>query len=593
VESFSNIEDVIAMTPPENAPKPVATTEEIQSDWHELTARVGMLEVERTVLEQEIKGLRFILERVIEHRQKSHGELVLILSGLVSKLPLNDIGAIVAKLVEHNSHVNEVLAALLKGKADASLPQPTILRALEQNKRDMAAALKTAVEQLIQLDTPFEKEMLQSLIEKPELFFSPSFVRANRGFVKGQIPRERIVKEFGEESLVFFNDMTTDAKLNPRPKPEEIALAFKSDFEAVFQQNPNVVAAKRQELLALYQRMQRSKTAPEQARAQRHAFQKLSFILEVLHYYDNQNTEAPDVIFAQRLPSLVEQLALPDSHDRLDEKLILEAEHLLAFVVHNDYRQAIVNNMGKGGGIARTLRFVLALRNERLTDAASIIPEFVKHLVPPAKVPSINSVTAILRLLKPEMQRLVVNAIRDYDKLRKEDADALGKAVGKELGLTGLDEVRKAPDVLSVEIERKLAWEKVKDMIARRLEPGLIAGAIRTRLHAKYDADEMKQSWVILSEADPISFIRVFCQLPYLADGTTDPVARAVMETYVTRLTHEKYAAAYNKVLTSLKNMFKANPNSPTLVNFLALVRWLDHDAANKISNDIGMPVMA
>jgi hypothetical protein len=103
----------------------------------------------------------------------------------------------------------------------------------------------------------------------------------------------------------------------------------------------------------------------------------------------------------------------------------------------------------------------------------------------------------------------------------------------------------------------------------------------------------MKQSWVTLTEADPISFIRVFCQLPYLPDGRTDPVARTVMETYVTRLTHEKYLATYSKVLNSLKNMFRANPHSPTLVNFLNLVRWIDAEAANKIGADVGMAVPA
>jgi hypothetical protein len=61
------------------------------------------------------------------------------------------------------------------------------------------------------------------------------------------------------------------------------------------------------------------------------------------------------------------------------------------------------------------------------------------------------------------------------------------------------------------------------------------------------------------------------------------------METYVSRLTHEKYAATYNKVMNSLKNMFKANPQSPTLLNFVALVKWVDAEAAHKLSTDIGM----
>jgi len=126
--------------------------------------------------------------------------------------------------------------------------------------------------------------------------------------------------------------------------------------------------------------------------------------------------------------------------------------------------------------------------------------------------------------------------------------------------------------------------------LVHRAEPAAIAHAVRTRLRARYESDEVKQSWVTLTEADPITLIRTFCQLPYLPDGSTDSIARAVMETYVTRLTHEKYAAIYNKVLTSLRNMFKANATSPTLVNFLALVKWVDADAAKKICADIGMP---
>ena len=100
----------------------------------------------------------------------------------------------------------------------------------------------------------------------------------------------------------------------------------------------------------------------------------------------------------------------------------------------------------------------------------------------------------------------------------------------------------------------------------------------------------LKQSWVTLIEADPMSLIRIFCQLPYLASGKTDPIAQTIMESYVTRLTHEKYAAAYTKVVTSLKNMYKVKADSPTLLNFMALVRWASSEAADKLSHDIGMP---
>src|SRR5438093_1617293 len=203
----------IPMTATEHPAAAPPSIEEIQQGWHELMLRVGQLEAEKMALEQENKSLRFLLERVIDHRQKSHNELVLIMTNLVSKLPLNDLGAIVGRLVEHNTNVSQYLAALIKGTAEAQLPQPTILKTLEQTKRDLLAALKPAIEDLIRFETPLEPEMLQSLLAQPELFFSPRVVRATRCFVKGYLPRERVLKEFGKEALVFFNDTTTDPKL--------------------------------------------------------------------------------------------------------------------------------------------------------------------------------------------------------------------------------------------------------------------------------------------------------------------------------------------------------------------------------------------
>jgi hypothetical protein len=578
--------------------QPAASTEEIQQGWHDLKLRVGQLEADRNALEQENKALRFLLERVIEHRQKSHGELVLLLSGLVSKLPINDVGVIVSRLVEHNAHVSEICAALAKGKVESALPQPAVLKALDQTKRELAAAVKTAVEELIKLDTPLEKQALESLVKDPESFFTPKAVRANRCFLKGQMPKERIVREFGEAALVFFNDLTTDPKLNPRPKQDEIVLAFKNDFEALFQQNSALIPDKRTELKALHERVQRSKANTEQARSQKTAFARLSFILELLHYYENQNTESPEGVFAQRLPVLIEQRAIPGAQENLEEKPVADAESLLALILSPDYRLMVINNIGKSGGVAKTLKFVLRLRAEKSPEQNQIllnelIPEFIRHLIPAPQIPPTKSLAAVLRLIQPELQRQFVRFVRQFDKLRKEEAEALGKALATELDLKGLEEEMKVAATVPPEVERQRAWENIKELIARRADPNAVATAIRDRLHAKYDADEVRQSWVTLTDADPISLIRVFCQLPYLADGRTDPVARAVMETYITRLTHEKYATIYGKVVNSLKNMFKANANSPTLVNFLALVKWLDPQAATKLHTDIGMPAAA
>jgi hypothetical protein len=142
-------------------------------------------------------------------------------------------------------------------------------------------------------------------------------------------------------------------------------------------------------------------------------------------------------------------------------------------------------------------------------------------------------------------------------------------------------------------MERQLAWGKIKELIGRRTDAAAVANVIRERLNAKYDSDEIRQSWITLTEADPMSLIRIFCQLPFRADGKTDPIARTVMETYVTRLTHEKYASTYHKVVNSLRNMFHAKPDSPTLLNFVALVKWAGPDAVNKLCADVGMPLPA
>ncbi len=581
------------MTQTETTPAAAAPLEEIQRGWHELNLRVEQLEVEKGALEQQNKALRALLDRVIEHRQKSHTELVLLLTTLVSKLPINDVGVIVSRLVEHSANVSEVLAALAKGTVGAQLPQPTVLKALEETKRDLAAALKPVIDELIQLETPLESEMLRSLIEKPDTFFSPQAVRANRCFVKSQLPRERIVREFGEEALVFFTDMTTDPKLNPRPKKEEIVLAFKPEFEALFQLNPGLIPNKRQELLALYQRIQRCKGPTDQAHAQKMAFQKLSFLVELLHFYEHQNTEAPDVIFAQRLPVLVEQLVLGGPHEGLDEKLIGLAEGLMGYVMSPDHRQMIVNNVGKGGGIGKTLKFVLKLRADKVPDLDEAVTEFVRHLIPLQSAPRPEVLAAVLRLINPDMQRLVLKSVMASDRMHKNEAELLGRAAARQLDLKDLADAPKTDPGLSPELERKRVWGNIKELIARRADAAEVAATIRDRLRAKYEVDEIRQSWITLTEIDPLSLIRICCQLPYLPDGRTDPIARTVMETYVTRLIHEKYAATYGKVVKSLRNMFHAKPDSPTLLNFMALVRWASPEAANKLCADIGIPVPA
>src|SRR4029079_15400694 len=126
-------EAVVRMTETATAPPPLPVVEDIQKQWPELTLRVSQMEAEQAALEKENKTLRALLERVIEHRQKSHAELVLILTTLVGKLPLNEVGGIVARLVEHSNNTAQYLAALIMGTVDAQLPEPELLKSLEQS----------------------------------------------------------------------------------------------------------------------------------------------------------------------------------------------------------------------------------------------------------------------------------------------------------------------------------------------------------------------------------------------------------------------------------------------------------------------------
>jgi hypothetical protein len=425
--------------------------------------------------------------------------------------------------------------------------------------------------------------MLLGLLEKPESFFTPANVRACRAFIKGQIPREQIVRDFGEEALVFFRDLTTDPKRNPRPRPEEIMLGFTSDFEEQLQQNPAVAAAKRAELVALHQRVRQSRDS----RPQKAAFLKLSFVLELLHYYDNQGTESPDVVFAQRLPPLVEQLVVTGETDRLEENLIKQAEELLGYVINADYRHAVVNNFGKSGGASRTLRFVLIFRSAIFTEHDPTTADFVKHLIGQEKNPAPGPMVAVLRLVPPEAQKVVVRGILNSDRLRREEAEQLAKELIQQLSLPELPALAAGTASDKSQIS---PWEIIKELIVHRASPQEITDAIRKQLHTKYDADEVKQSWLVLSESDAMSLVRVFCLLPYLPDGQTDPIARTVLESYSSRLTHEKYSVTYAKVINALKNLYRVKTDSPALINFISLMKWVDPASAEKVARDIGVP---
>jgi hypothetical protein len=566
----------------ENVNGAVPTLEEIQRDWPGVRSRLQDAEAQGRVLEQENKALRGLLEKVVEHRKKSHSELVTLITTLATKMPINDVGIIITRLIEHGAGVNEVCSAIISGRNEENFLQPAILRSLDKAKTELTGAIKPLVEELIRLEAPLDPGHLRELIDKPEAFFTPAGRRANRGYVKGQVPQELILRDFGEEALGFFKNMTTDAVNNPRPRPEEIMLAFRSDFEELMRQPSALAEAKREGLLVLHRRIRQSR----ELRAQKEAFLKLSFVLELLHYYANQNTELPDVIFAQRLPPLVEQLVVTSEKDPLDEHRLRQVEVLLAHIVNADYRQAVINNFGKSGGTARTARLVLTFRAAVPTEHNPITLDFVRHLIGTQKQPATAPIAAVLRFLTPEGQQVMVRALLNTDRLRREDGEILARELLRQLGLPELPTRAEAggPEKPAVN-----PWEAIKEMIAQRATPNDITNAVRKQLHAKYDTDEVKQSWLALTESDPMTFVRVFSLLPYLPDGQTDPVARAVLETYASRLTHEKYLTTYAGVVGALRKLHRVKADSPALINFIALVRWVDPGSADRIAQDVGM----
>ena len=57
-------------------------------------------------------------------------------------------------------------------------------------------------------------------------------------------------------------------------------------------------------------------------------------------------------------------------------------------------------------------------------------------------------------------------------------------------------------------------WDIIKELIGHHASPNEITDAIRKQLHAKYDSDEVKQSWLVLADSDPMSLVRVFACCP-------------------------------------------------------------------------------
>src|SRR5258707_5675982 len=138
----------------------------------------------------------------------------------------------------------------------------------------------------------------------------------------------------------------------------------------------------------------------------------LSFSINLLIFCEAKIPDPADVVFAQRLPALIEHLVLAGPEDNLDERLILQAEALLAYVISPDHRLMIINNVGKSSVAGKTLKYVLKLRGDRTPETYSVIAEFIKHLAPsPPQKPLPDTFVAAFRLFKPDLQRQGTRAL--------------------------------------------------------------------------------------------------------------------------------------------------------------------------------------
>ena len=79
---------------------------------------------------------------------------------------------------------------------------------------------------------------------------------------------------------------------------------------------------------------------------------------------------------------LVEQIVMAGPKDDLEEKSLAQAESLLTNVISPDHRMMIVNNVGKGGGLPRTLRYVMRLRLEKNGDQNQTL---INEVIPDAQ----------------------------------------------------------------------------------------------------------------------------------------------------------------------------------------------------------------
>ncbi len=143
-----------------------------------------------------------------------------------------------------------------------------------------------------------------------------------------------------------------------------------------------------------------------------------------------------DVVFAQRLPGAIEQLVLGGSSEELDLKLIERAGRLLGCIINPGHRQMVINNINKGGGIRRLLKYVLRLQTPKASDLDETVPEFIKALVPNRAVPpkAHDLQTAAIQLIDETMRKTVLRALMPTDRINRNDSGLTGESYGFRAG---------------------------------------------------------------------------------------------------------------------------------------------------------------
>ncbi len=219
LERTRGIGEYIFMAQTENDPGPVPSVEEIQKAWRELTLKVGQLDAELTAAQQDNKVLRSLMERMIEHRQRSHSELI-----THSHRPRRQIAP-----QRPRRHRLAAGRAQRAGRRGFRQPCQGENRGRSAAARHPEGAGENQARPRHRLEGPppgnwrgstrHSRPASSSRSSSSRTPFSrPPSSAPPAVTSRATSPRERVVKEFGEEALVFFKDLTTDVEIQSAPQ---------------------------------------------------------------------------------------------------------------------------------------------------------------------------------------------------------------------------------------------------------------------------------------------------------------------------------------------------------------------------------------